>query len=370
MSLKCGIVGLPNVGKSTLFNAITKTSIAQAANYPFCTIEPNFSTVSINDIRLKTLAQLANSQSIIPNYIEVYDIAGLVKGASNGEGLGNKFLSHIRDVNAIIHVVRCFEDADITHVENTVDPLRDIDIINTELMLSDLEQVKNMLQKLQKKAKSSDKVAQEMIEVLTKLEAHLGRGNMAKDFFETLELSEEAQKEFKQINIITAKSVLLVANVKEDDIGTGNKYSQIVKDYAAKNHCGFVLISAQIESELSLLSDEQERLDFLQSLGVNESGLDKISHESFKMLNLISYFTIGPKEAHAWTITTGMTAPKAAGVIHTDFEKGFIRAEVISYQDYIEFKTEQAVKDAGKLRVEGKEYIVNDGDIMHFRFNV
>jgi GTP-binding protein YchF len=367
MSLKCGIVGLPNVGKSTLFNAITKTQSAQAANYPFCTIEPNSGKVAISDERLVSLANIAGSAEIIPNFIEIVDIAGLVKGASNGEGLGNKFLSHIREVDAIFHLVRCFEDKDITHVEGAIDPLRDVQIINTELCLADIESLEKQAIKLEKKAKTDKKIAIEL-DLLNKVKDFLNQGNFANTFIS--KLSKEDQQIINGFNLITTKKVIFVANVSESDVKTGNDFTKSLEEFAKQNSSEFAVISVKIESEIAQIESQEERDFFLQEIGLQKSGLDMLAQKGFEILNLITFFTIGPKEAHAWTLKKNLLAPQAAGVIHTDFEKGFIRAETISYPDYINYQGEAGAKDAGRLRLEGAEYVVQDGDVFHFRFNV
>ncbi len=365
MSLKCGIVGLPNVGKSTLFNALTQTSAAEAANYPFCTIEPNLGKVNVPDERLQKLTEIAGSQAIIPAQIEFVDIAGLVKGASKGEGLGNQFLSHIRETDAIINVIRCFEDENITHVEGEVDPLRDIELIQIELILADLESLEKRLSGLEKKAKT-DKEAAAILEIAKRVITLLAAGNLAKNV--EIKDNDEA-KILKNLQLITSKPQLFVCNLKEHEIA-GNIYSAKVEEYCKANKYQALKICAQIESEVSSLETEAEKNEYLQSVGLKETGLSQIIRNSYQLLNLITFFTVGPKECHAWTLDKGFSAPKAAGVIHTDFEKGFIRAETIAYNDYISFKGEEGAKLAGKLRLEGKDYIVQDGDVFHFRFNV
>jgi len=364
MTLKCGIVGLPNVGKSTLFNALTQTASAQAANYPFCTIEPNVGKVNVPDVRLENLAKIAASAQIIPNQIEFVDIAGLVRGASKGEGLGNQFLSHIREVDAIINVVRCFEDDNITHVENSVDPIRDIELIQLELILADLESLEKRLPNLEKKLKN-EKDALQIIETIKRVIEVLKNGQPAR----VVEIKNiEEEKIIKNLQIITSKPQLFVCNLKENEI-SGNKYSKLVEDFCAKNNFNSVKICAQVEAEVASLETLEEKNEYLSTIGLDETGLSQIIRSAFSLLNLISFFTVGPKECHAWTVKKGSTAPKGAGVIHTDFEKGFIRARTISYQDYIKFNGEEGARNNGKLRDEGKDYIVQDGDVFHFMFN-
>lgn len=365
MGFKCGIVGLPNVGKSTLFNALTETATAEAANYPFCTIEPNTGIVAVPDKRLKKLSELANSQKVIPAQMQFVDIAGLVSGASKGEGLGNKFLSHIREVDAIIHVLRCFEDTEITHVENTIDPLRDTEIIETELMLADLDSLDKQIQNLSKKAKSNDPDAKKDLALMQNLHVLLSDGKPIR----SADFDKDKLKKIKTFNLLTSKPVLYVCNVSEEDAVLGNKFSKIIFDKAIQENCVSVIISGAIESEIALLNDE-EKNEFLADLNLKESGLNRLIRKGFDLLGLLTFFTIGPKEARAWTLKKDLTAPEAAGAIHTDFQKGFIRAETISYDDYLNYKSEQAVKDSGRMRVEGSDYVVQDGDIFHFRFNV
>jgi GTP-binding protein YchF len=365
MGFKCGIVGLPNVGKSTLFNALTETATAEAANYPFCTIEPNTGIVAVPDKRLKKLSELANSQKVIPAQMQFVDIAGLVSGASKGEGLGNKFLSHIREVDAIIHVLRCFEDTEITHVENTIDPLRDSEIIETELMLADLDSLDKQIQNLSKKAKSNDPDAKKDLALMQNLHVLLSDGKPIR----SADFDKDKLKKIKTFNLLTSKPVLYVCNVSEEDAVLGNKFSKIIFDKAIQENCVSVIISGAIESEIALLNDE-EKNEFLADLNLKESGLNRLIRKGFDLLGLLTFFTIGPKEARAWTLKKDLTAPEAAGAIHTDFQKGFIRAETISYDDYLNYKSEQAVKDSGRMRVEGSDYVVQDGDIFHFRFNV
>ena len=365
MGFKCGIVGLPNVGKSTLFNALTETSSAEAANYPFCTIEPNSGIVSVPDKRLTSLSELVQSQKVIPAQMQFVDIAGLVSGASKGEGLGNKFLSHIRETDAIIHVVRCFENTDITHVENSINPLRDSEIIDTELMLADLESLERQTQNISKKVKSNDSDAKNDLDLMKKLSRFLSDGIPIR----LVDLTDEEIKKIKTFNLLTSKPVLYACNVNEDDASNGNDFTKKISDKAKTENCDSIIISGSIESEIAML-DENEKKEFLKDLNLEESGLNRLIRTGFNLLDLITFFTVGPKETRAWTIKNNSTAPEAAGIIHTDFQKGFIRAETISYDDYLNFKSEQAVKDAGRMRVEGADYIVKDGDVFHFRFNV
>jgi len=365
MGFKCGIVGLPNVGKSTLFNALTETSSAEAANYPFCTIEPNSGIVSVPDKRLNLLSNLAKSQKTIPAQMQFVDIAGLVSGASKGEGLGNKFLAHIREVDAIIHVVRCFENTDITHVDNSINPLRDTETIDTELMLADLESLERQTQNLSKKAKSNDIDAKNDIVLMKKLSEFLSDGIPLR----LAALSDEEMTRIKTFNLLTSKPVLYACNVNEDDASNGNNFTKHIFDKAKTEKCDAIIISGSIESEIAML-EETEKKEFLKDLNLKESGLNRLIRTGFSLLDLITFFTVGPKETRAWTIKNNSSAPEAAGIIHTDFQKGFIRAETISYDDYINFKSEQAAKDAGRMRVEGSDYIVKDGDVFHFRFNV
>lgn len=365
MSLQCGIVGLPNVGKSTLFNALTQTAAAQAANYPFCTIEPNVGKVDVPDERCEKLSKIAGSQKIIPVQIEFVDIAGLVRGASKGEGLGNQFLSHIREVDAIINVVRCFEDENITHVEGGVDPLRDIELIQLELIIADMEGLEKRIPALEKKAKT-DKEAPAQIEVAKKVLAVLKDGKAAR--LTDLKTPEEI-KILKELQLITSKPQLFVCNLKEHELA-GNKYSALVEEFGKSNNYKVLKICAQIEAEVAGFETDAEKKEFLDSVGLQETGLSQIIRNSYSLLDLITFFTVGPKECHAWMLKKGGTAPKAAGVIHTDFEKGFIRAETISYNDYVTLGGEEGAKNAGKLRLEGKDYVTQDGDVFHFRFNV
>lgn len=364
MSLQCGIVGLPNVGKSTLFNALTQTAAAQAANYPFCTIEPNIGKVNVPDERLEKLTKIAGSQTIIPAQIEFVDIAGLVRGASKGEGLGNQFLSHIREVDAIINVVRCFEDENITHVEGDVDPLRDIELIQLELIIADMESLEKRIPTMEKKLKT-DKEIGAQIEIAKRVLEVLKDGKAAR----LTKINADEEKLFNGLQLITSKPQLFVCNLKEHEL-TGNKYSALVEDFGKKNNYKVLKICAQIEAEVAGLESEEEKKEFLGSVGLNETGLSQIIKNSYALLDLITFFTVGPKECHAWTLKKNSSAPKAAGVIHTDFEKGFIRAETISYNDYVTLGGEEGAKTAGKLRLEGKEYITQDGDVFHFRFNV
>ena len=365
MALTAGIVGLPNVGKSTLFNAITKKNIL-AANYPFATIEPNVGMVTVPDKRLDFLNDLIKPKSLVPTTFEFTDIAGLVKGASNGEGLGNKFLSHIKDVDAVVEVVRCFDDSNITHVEGGADPLRDIEIIDVEFIFCDLEVVDNRLGKIEKKAISTkDKDALKEVELLKRIKTALEDNIPARK----LEYSKDDLKMLKAFNLLTMKPIIYVANIKEDEIGTENDYVKAVKEYAKKDNAEVIVLCAKIEEELSAFEGE-EKQTFLTELGIGESGLDKLISASYSLLGLQTYFTAGPKEVRAWTFKKGMKAPECAGIIHSDFERGFIRAEVISFEDMEKYKGEQECKAAGKLRSEGKEYVMQDGDICLFRFNV
>jgi GTP-binding protein YchF len=366
MGFNCGIVGLPNVGKSTLFNALTATAAAEAANYPFCTIEPNTGRVGVPDPRLFELAKIAQSQKIIPTQLEFVDIAGLVRGASKGEGLGNQFLGHIRSVDAIIHVLRCFEDDDITHVDGTVDPLRDLTTIETELMLSDMESLERRIPALEKKIKGGDAEAKALLPLMQKVLKHLEEGKMANKF----EISKDEKALFDQLQLLTSKPILYVCNVSEEEAATGNTHTAKVAEYAKANGAKSVVISAAIEAEVSSLESEEEQLEFLQSLGLKETGLKQVIREGYNLLGLLTFFTIGPKEARAWTTHQGAKAPQAAGEIHTDFERGFICAETISYDDYIACTGESGAKAAGKMRLEGRDYVAKDGDVFHFRFNV
>ncbi|MEM6550431.1 MAG: redox-regulated ATPase YchF [Pseudomonadota bacterium] len=364
MGFRCGIVGLPNVGKSTLFNALTRTAAAQAANFPFCTIEPNVGEVNVPDARLARLADIAKSREVIPARLTFVDIAGLVKGASRGEGLGNQFLATIREVDAIAHVLRCFEDDDITHVDGRVDPLADAETIETELMIADLESIERRLQNLSRKIRGGDKEAVEQAALLERAKAALDDGRPAR----SVEIAREEAKAWGMLQLLTAKPVLYVCNVEEASAATGNALSTRVAEKAAAEGARSVVISAQIEEEIAQLDDD-ERAEFLAEMDLAEPGLDRLIAEGYGLLGLITYFTVGPKEARAWTIATGTLAPQAAGVIHGDFERGFIRAETIAYDDYIALGGEQAAKDAGRMRAEGKAYRVADGDVLHFLFN-
>jgi GTP-binding protein YchF len=364
MGFNCGIVGLPNVGKSTLFNALTQTAAAQAANYPFCTIEPNVGRVAVPDPRLDTLVRIGKSQKRVPTSLEFVDIAGLVRGASRGEGLGNQFLANIREVDAIVHVLRCFEDPDVTHVEGSVDPVRDAETVETELMLADLDGLEKRALGLQKRARGGDKEAQAQLALIEPLTAALQAGRPARTAVPKGE--EEAAR---RLQLMTTKPVLYVCNVEEGSAASGNAYSERVFAMAEAQGARAVIVSAAIEAEISQMP-ETDRPEFLASLGLEDSGLDRIIRAGYGLLGLITYFTVGPKEARAWTVTQGTKAPQAAGVIHGDFERGFIAAETIAYDDYVTLGGEQGAKEAGKMRVEGKEYVVKDGDVMLFRFNV
>ena len=365
MGFKCGIVGLPNVGKSTLFNALTSTAQAAAANYPFCTIEPNVGQVPVPDPRLNKLAEIAGSKEIIPTQLSFVDIAGLVRGASKGEGLGNQFLGNIREVDAIIHVLRCFEDDDITHVEGVIDPIADAETVDTELMLSDIESLDKRKSGLIRRIRGQDKEAKIIMDMVDRCLALLEEGIPARN----IEIGdEEEQKLLDGLQLITSKSVLYVCNVNEDDAADGNKLTIKIEQKAKTENAATVNICASLEEEIAQLDDAEEQKEFLADLGLGETGLGRVIRAGYDLLHLITYFTVGPKEARAWTVTTDTKAPKAAGVIHTDFEQGFIRAETTAYADYVEHDGEAGVKDAGKMRLEGKEYIVVDGDVMHFRF--
>ncbi|MEO1435321.1 MAG: redox-regulated ATPase YchF [Bacteroidota bacterium] len=365
MALKCGIVGLPNVGKSTLFSALSSAK-AQAANYPFCTIEPNVGTITVPDDRLNKLAELVNPQKILPTTIEIVDIAGLVKGAHKGEGLGNQFLGNIREVDAIVHVVRCFEDGNVVHVDGDVDPVRDKEVIDTELQLKDIETLEKRIEKLKKQAKSMDKEIIRQLAFSECLKAFMEGGKSARDF----EYEDNESDFYKELFLLTSKPVLYVCNVDEESVVEGNEFTKAFSDSIAAEEAEIILISAAIEADIAELESYEERKEFLQDMGLDDAGTSKLIRACYALLNLITYFTAGEKEVRAWTISDGTLAPQAAGVIHSDFEKGFIRAEVINYSDYVQYGSESAVRDAGKLAVEGKEYLVKDGDVMHFRFNV
>ena len=363
MGFKCGIVGLPNVGKSTLFNALTQTAAAQAANYPFCTIEPNVGDVAVPDPRLDVLADIAGSKEIIPTRLTFVDIAGLVRGASKGEGLGNQFLANIRECDAIAHVVRCFEDGDITHVENRIDPLSDIEIIETELMLADLESLEKRASAMEKRAKGNDKEAKEALDLMNRALVLLRDGKPAR----LAKIDPEQRKAFHLLGLLSSRPVLYVCNVEEASADKGNAFSALVQKHAAAEGAVAVVVSAKIESEIAVLPFAEQK-DYLDAVGLNEPGLNRVIRAGYDLLHLITYFTVGPKEARAWTVSVGTRGPAAAGVIHTDFEKGYIRAETIAYPDYVAGKGEAGAREAGKFRLEGKDYVVQDGDVMHFRF--
>jgi len=363
MGFKCGIVGLPNVGKSTLFNALTQTAAAQAANYPFCTIEPNVGDVAVPDPRLEALAAIAGSKEIIPTRLTFVDIAGLVRGASKGEGLGNQFLANIRECDAIAHVVRCFEDGDITHVEGRIDPVNDIETIETELMLADLDSLERRVPALEKKAKGGDKEAKELHEIAAAALAELQAGRPAR----AVKLEPEQTKLFASLGLLSSKPVLFVCNVEESAAHDGNGFSAKVAERAKAEGAVAVVVSAKIESEIAVLPREEQK-DYLEAVGLDEPGLNRVIRAGYSLLHLVTFFTVGPKEARAWTVEAGARAPRAAGVIHTDFEKGFIRSETIGYDDYVSGKGEAGAREAGKFRLEGKEYVVRDGDVLHFRF--
>jgi ribosome-binding ATPase len=365
MGFKCGIVGLPNVGKSTLFNALTQTAAAQAANYPFCTIEPNVGDVGVPDPRLAILAKIGESAQIIPTRLTFVDIAGLVRGASQGEGLGNQFLANIREVDAIAHVVRCFDDGDVTHVEGRIDPLADIETVETELMLADLDSLEKRTVALEKKAKGGDKEAREALSRMIRALALLRDGKPAR----LVPRAPEEERAFQALGLLTAKPVLYVCNVGEESAEHGNADARLVMARAEAEGAKSVVVSAKIESEVAMLGPGDQQ-DYLAALGLSEPGLNRVIRAGYGLLGLITYFTVGPKEARAWTVTKGTRAPEAAGVIHTDFERGFIRAETIAYDDYVRLGGEAGARDAGRLRLEGRDYVVADGDVMHFRFNL
>ena len=364
MGFKCGIVGLPNVGKSTLFNALTEAAVAQAANYPFCTIEPNVGEVAVPDPRLETLAKLAKSATIVPTRLTFVDIAGLVRGASKGEGLGNQFLANIREVDAIAHVVRCFEDTDVAHVEGRIDPIADIETVETELMLADLDSLERRVDGLNKKAKGGDKEAKETLDLINRALALLREGKPAR----LTARKPEEERAFHMLGLLTSLPVLYVCNVEEASAASGNAYADQVEARATAEGAAAISISAKIEAEIAVLARD-ERNDYLAAVGLKEAGLDRLIRAGYALLHLVTFFTAGPKETRAWTVTSGTKAPQAAGVIHTDFERGFIRAETIAYDDYVAYGGEAGARDAGKMRLEGKDYVVQDGDVMHFRFS-
>lgn len=365
MALQCGIVGLPNVGKSTLFNALTSAK-ALAANYPFATKDPNVGVITVPDERLDKLAELVNPQKVIPTTVDIVDIAGLIKGASKGEGLGNQFLANIREVDAIVHVVRCFEDDNVVHVDGSVDPVRDKEIIDTELILKDIDTVEKRLEKMRRTAKSGDKDAKKQVEVGEAILAHLSEEKPAR----SLSLDDAGQEILKELMLLTSKPILYVCNVDMDSVESGNAQTEAFRAAVADEDAQVIMISAGIEADIAELETKEERQEFLEEMGLHEPGVNRVIRACYRLLDLITYFTAGEKEVRAWTVERGTKAPQAAGVIHTDFEKGFIRAEVIHYEDYVEYGSESSARDAGKLNVEGKEYVVLDGDVMHFRFNV
>jgi GTP-binding protein YchF len=363
MGFKCGIVGLPNVGKSTLFNALTQTAAAQAANYPFCTIDPNVGDVAVPDARLETLASIAGSAQNIATRLTFVDIAGLVRGASKGEGLGNQFLANIREVDAIAHVVRCFEDTDVTHVEGKIDPIADIETVETELMLADLESLEKRIVNLEKRAKTGDKEAKEQADLVNRALVLLREGKPAR----LVDRRADEEKSFRGLGLLSSKPVLYVCNVEEAAADKGNRFSEAVFARTREEEAMAVVVSAKIESEIAVLPPAEQK-EYLDAIGLAEPGLNRVIRAGYKLLDLVTFFTVGPKEARAWTVTRGTKAPQAAGVIHTDFEKGFIRAETISYEDYVSLRGEAGARDAGKFRLEGKDYVVADGDVLHFRF--
>lgn len=365
MALQCGIVGLPNVGKSTLFNCLSNAK-AQSANFPFCTIEPNVGVITVPDDRIIALARIDNPKKIIPTTIEIVDIAGLVKGASRGEGLGNKFLANIRETDAIIHVLRCFDDANITHVDGSVDPVRDKEVIDMELQLKDLETVESRINKVQKQAATGDKTARRLFDILSLYKAALEQGKSAR----TVEIDKEDQKLVYDLHLLTNKPVLYVCNVDEASAVNGNKYVEAVREAIREEQAELLIVAAATEADIAELDTYEERQMFLEEVGLKESGVNRLIRSAYSLLNLETYFTTGPDETRAWTYTKGTKAPQAAGIIHTDFERGFIRAEVIKYDDYVTLGSEKACREAGKIAIEGKEYVVQDGDIMHFLFNV
>ena len=365
MALQCGIVGLPNVGKSTLFNCLSNAK-AQSANFPFCTIEPNVGVITVPDDRIVALARIDNPKKIIPTTIEIVDIAGLVKGASRGEGLGNKFLANIRETDAIIHVLRCFDDANITHVDGSVDPVRDKEVIDMELQLKDLETVESRISKVQKQAATGDKTARRLFDILSRYKAVLEQGKSAR----TVEIDKEDQKLVYDLHLLTNKPVLYVCNADEASAVNGNKYVEAVREAIREEQAELLIVAAATEADIAELDTYEERQMFLEEVGLKESGVNRLIRSAYNLLNLETYFTTGPDETRAWTYTKGTKAPQAAGIIHTDFERGFIRAEVIKYDDYVTLGSEKACREAGKIAIEGKEYVVQDGDIMHFLFNV